>query len=114
MVERISEAPKSEGTEDVLRECFEKFTEEHPEHGECLDHQLRDYASVAKDSPRESALESLTKIFASQIESRVANINRAGNNVSTHEFIKALFIPNKNGRISADIIMKRFFWLRLG
>ncbi|MFH1970825.1 MAG: hypothetical protein ABIJ05_00370 [Patescibacteria group bacterium] len=49
----------------------------------------------------------LGEILTSQIEYRVEEHCKAGNQITTEEFVEMLFSPNPKGEINADIIIGR-------
>jgi len=95
-------------TQDPLaKEFLQKayaFGEKYPEEGKNLLGELMQYAASVAPLTRAS---SVWGALREQINFQVEELRKSGHKISTGEFIEDLFIPNKEGEITADIIMAR-------
>jgi hypothetical protein len=101
----MSEIVKSQDplVEKFLQEAY-AFGEKYPEEGKNLLGELMYYAASVAPLTRAS---SVWEVLSKQINFQVEEIRKSGHKTSAREFIKDLFIPNKEGEITADIIMAR-------
>jgi hypothetical protein len=86
-----------------LQEAY-AFGEKYPEEGKNLLGELMHYAASVASLTQVS---SVWGVLSEQINFQVEEIRKSGHKTSAGEFIKDLFIPNKEGEITADIIMAR-------
>lgn len=95
-------------TQDSLKGTFLQeayaFGEKYPEEGKNLLGELMHYAASVSPLTRAS---SVWEVLSGQINFQVEEIRKSGHEISAEGFTKDLFIPNKEGEITADIIMAR-------
>lgn len=100
--------PEKIKPQDPLKRTFLQeayaFGEKYPEEGKNLLGELVLYAASVASLTQPS---SVWGVLSEQINFQVEEIRKSGHKISAGEFIKDLFIPNKEGEITADIIMAR-------
>lgn len=94
-------------TVEIVREGFKTFEREHPEENNSLMGEMLYLGAAVLRGKNTTFGEEV----ASRIEETVAQINQAGEHVTVEKYVNSLFSPNKDGKITADMIMLR---LQLG
>lgn len=96
-------------TQDSLAEKFLQeayaFGEKYPEEGKNLLGELMHYAASVTPLTRSSSVWEV--LLSEKINFQIEEFRKSGHKISEEEFIENLFIPNKEGEITADIIVAR-------
>ncbi len=101
MLERIK--PQDSLKRTFLQEAH-AFGEKYPEEGKNLMGELMHYAASVIPLTQAS---SFWEVLSGQINFQVGELRRSGHEINAERFIGDLFIPNKEGEITAGIIMAR-------